>query len=180
MPSFTDFLVVIGMIGLRFGVPALVLAGLAYGLKRLDRRWEAEARDYAARHPEAREVVQPTAPQPAAPRPTAPARTPARTPSVPFVPPPEKERRIQPGVSAGQPGIAVPGQRGGVYPGQPGLSAAPQRPCWDLKSCSETAKAQCAAPQHPDQPCWQARFDAEGQIPEECVQCDVFQRYPMM
>jgi hypothetical protein len=49
-----------------------------------------------------------------------------------------------------------------------------------VKGCNDTSKAQCAAPQHPDKPCWQARFDAEGAIPEDCVGCDIFQRYPMM
>lgn len=160
MPSFADLLLVIGMAVLRFGVPVLVIGLLAYGLKRLDRKWEAEARDYAAQHPEAREAVQPTAPQPTAPRPVMPARTPAptKTPNLPFIiPPVVKDQRIQ-----------------------PGLAAAASSACWDVKGCSPTAKAQCAAPQHPDQPCWQARFDAEGQIPEECVKCDVFQRYPAM
>ena len=49
MPSFTDFMVVIGMIALRFGIPALAIAGIAFLFKRLDRRWEAEAHEYAAK-----------------------------------------------------------------------------------------------------------------------------------
>jgi hypothetical protein len=156
MPNITDLLVVMGMVALRFGVPTLVLAALVYGLKRLDRRWEAEARDYAAKHPEARIPVQPLVPA----RPAVPARQPApsKMPELPFViPPAAKEQRVQ-----------------------PGLAMTAQPACWDVKGCSNDAKSQCAAPAHPDQPCWQARFDAEGQIPEECVRCDVFQRYPMM
>ncbi len=148
MPTFLDFLVVIGMVTLRVGAPALVLVAFILGLKRLDRRWEAEARDYAAKHPEARPAVQPTAP-----RPTAPVRMPAPTPepALPFIiPPAVKEQRVQPGVAMG-------GQQ-------------PLR--------SETKKALCSTPQDGEQPCWQIRFDAEGQIPEECVACDVFQRYP--
>lgn len=153
MPTFLDFLVVIGMVALRFGVPALVLAALVFGLKRLDRRWEAEAHDYAANHPEARPAVQPTAPRPAAPIRTP---APAKEPTLPFVIPPTiKEQRIQPGVMA-EPGVMAGGQ--------------PAR--------GETKKALCSAPQNGEQPCWQVRFNAEGHIPEECVKCDVFQRYP--
>jgi hypothetical protein len=83
---------------------------------------------------------------------------PAPSPELPFIPPPAiPDRRIQPGVSVGQ---AV----------QPGVSA----------KSSRTEKAMCSAPQNADKPCWQVRFDVEGQIPEECVGCDIFQRYPVM
>ena len=43
MIDFTDMLVFAGMLFLRFGVPLLVVIGIGYLLKRLDRRWEAEA-----------------------------------------------------------------------------------------------------------------------------------------
>ena len=43
MINFTDILVVIGMFALRFGVPLAITIGLAYLLKRLDRRWADEA-----------------------------------------------------------------------------------------------------------------------------------------
>ncbi len=153
MPTFLDVLVLIGMATLRVGVPALVLVALVYGLKRLDRRWEAEARDYAAKHPEARPAVQPEAPRPAAPVRTP---APAKEPSLPFViPPPVNEQRIQPGVMA-----------------EPGRAARGQAARGDAK------KALCSAPQNGEIPCWQVRFNAEGHIPEECVNCDVFQRYP--
>jgi hypothetical protein len=59
------------------------------------------------------------------------------------------------------------------------MMAASQH-CWDVKGCSEAAKASCAAPTNPGVPCWQARLDAAGKIPEECVECDIFQRYPSM
>ena len=42
MINFTDMLVFTGMLFLRFGVPLLVVIGIGYLLKRLDRRWEAE------------------------------------------------------------------------------------------------------------------------------------------
>lgn len=171
MPNFVDLLVFFGMVTLRFGAPALVLAGLVYGLKRLDRRWEAEARDYAAKHPEARPTVQPTAPRPAAP---VRMPTPAKEPVAPFVIPPViKDQRIQPGLSAATP-VAPAASSVQAAAAKSAVSAA----CWDMKGCSPAVKSQCAAAQHPDQPCWQSRFDAEGQIPEDCVKCDVFQRYP--
>jgi hypothetical protein len=148
MMNFIDLMAVIGLFLLRVGVPLAITGGLVYLLKRLDRRWEMEAR--AER--KAAKVVEQPAGLPAAPSKRAPS------PELPFVPPPAApDRRIQPGVSAAQ--VA-----------QPGMSAKGSR----------VAKAMCSAPQNPDKPCWQARFEAEGQIPEECVSCDIFQRYPVM
>jgi hypothetical protein len=148
MMNFIDLMAVIGMFLLRVGVPVGITVGLVFLLKRLDRRWEMEAR--AER--KAGKVVEQPVGVPAAPGKRAPS------PELPFVPPPAiPDRRIQPGVSAGQ---AV----------QPGMSP----------KSSRTEKAMCSAPQTADKPCWQVRFDAEGQIPEECVGCDIFQRYPVM
>ena len=157
MINFTDMLVFTGMLFLRFGVPLLVVIGIGYLLKRLDRRWEAEAWAEQAKA-KAAEVPaeQPAVP---APRPAVPARTPVPAPVLPFIPPPVRETpRPQPGMTM----------------------ARTAQPCYDAKGCSDASKAQCAAPQHPEKPCWQARFDAEGAIPEDCVGCDIFQRYPMM
>lgn len=162
MPNFIDFLIFLGMVFLRFGVPLLIVLGIGYLLKRLDRRWEAEAREYAARQAAQQPQVQPKAPRPVE-RPAVPVRTPAEMPQMPFiVPPPVAIRDSQ---------LPLP---------QPGLVATPPQACWDAQKCPADKKAQCAAPQHPEQPCWQARFDAEGHVPEECVNCDIFQRYPMM
>lgn len=155
MPSFLDLLVVIGMAFLRFGVPALVIVAIGYGLKRLDARWEREAREYSAKQPQARKGVQPAAP----------VRKPQPQPQ-PFIPPAVRDSRIQPGVS-----MAVPSQA-------PIRVGSAQQACWDAKKCSPATKAECAAPQHPELPCWQARFEAEGAIPADCAQCDVFKRYP--
>jgi len=159
MINFTDMLVFLGMLFLRFGVPLLIVVGIGYLLKRLDRRWEAEAWAEQRKAKEAGvPAEQPSVPAPA-PRPTVPARTPAPAPVLPFIPPPVRETpRPQPGMTA--------------------TRAA--QPCYDVKGCSDASKAKCAAPQHPEKPCWQARFDAEGAIPEDCVGCDIFQRYPMM
>lgn len=162
MPNFVDFLVFLGMVFLRFGVPLLIVLGIGYLLKQLDQRWEAEAREYAAKQAAQQPGIRPEAPRPVE-RPAVPVRTPAEMPQMPFIIPPPaaiKDTRLP---------LA-----------QPGLMATPPQACWDAKKCSADKKAQCAAPQHPDQPCWQARFDAEGRVPKECVGCDIFQRYPMM
>ena len=44
MLNFTEFLAVAGLFVLRVGIPLLIMVGLVYLLKRLDRRWEADAR----------------------------------------------------------------------------------------------------------------------------------------
>jgi hypothetical protein len=148
MMNFIDLMAVIGMFLLRVGVPAAITVGVVFLLKRLDRRWEIEAR--------AERKAGKVAGQPAG-VPVAPSK-PLPSPELPFIPPPAvPDRRIQPGVSASQ---AV----------QPGLSTKSTR----------AEKALCDAPQNANKPCWQVRFDAEGQIPEECVGCDIFQRYPVM
>ena len=151
MIDFTDMLVLAGMFFLRFGVPLLIVVGIGYLLKRLDRRWEAEAWAEQAKA-KAAEVPaeQPVVP---APRPTVPARTPVPAPVLPFIPPPVRETpRPQPGMM-----VSKASQTGSV-----------------------ASKAKCGASQQSGKPCWQARFDAEGAIPEECVGCDIFQHYPLM
>jgi hypothetical protein len=147
MMSFIDLMAVVGFFLLRVGVPVAITVGVVYLLKRLDRRWEMEAR---AEQRAGKPAVGREAEVPAAPK---------RAPELelPFVPPPAVPDRRQPGVAVG------------VAP-QPGLNARGGRP----------AKAKCDAPQNTGKPCWQTRLDAEGQIPEECVDCDIFQRYPVM
>ncbi len=167
MIDFTDVAVFIGMLFLRIGVPALVVLGVGYLLKRLDARWEAEARAYQAKVASEQPAVQPEAPQPAVPS-RRPGKQPVTPQPLPFIPPQPASKEQRPGLYA-QAGVAA----------SAGLSAAGKQ-CWDEKGCSENKKAKCAAPSHPDQPCWQARFNAEGHVPEECVTCDVFQRYPSM
>jgi hypothetical protein len=156
MLNFMDILAIAGFFALRIGVPLLVMVGIGYLLKRLDRRWEAEARAMQERaQPAERPAV-----RPGATRPGTTVRVPAAPPALPWVPPPAVGRTTVP-----QPGLMA--------------QAAPQ-PCWKAKGCNESQRAACPAPQHPEVPCWQARFDAEGVIPEDCVKCDAFQRYPMM
>jgi len=92
MLDFLDILGLMVMVLLRFGIPLGVMAVAAYFLKRLDARWEAEAR---ASEEAARAAEQPAATQqPAVPaRPAQPAatrqrRAPAPGPLPTFVPPP--------------------------------------------------------------------------------------------
>jgi hypothetical protein len=157
MLSFVDLLAVAGLFALRIGVPIAVTAGLVYLLKRLDRKWEAEARLMQERAREAEKAAVQGIAQggtkvrvPVSPQPT-----------LPWVPPPA----IRPTIAPPQPGL---------------LAAAAPQPCWTAKGCSDEKRAGCAATQHPEVPCWQARFDAEGAIPEQCTDCDIFQRYPKM
>lgn len=184
MIDFTDFAVFVGMMFLRIGVPALVIVALAYGLKRLDRRWEAEARAYqakvAAEQPSEQPAIQPEAPAPQPARGRRPGKQPVTPQPLPFIPPQPASKEQRPGVYAGSGGagtLGVPGTPGIV--GNAAISASGKH-CWDEKNCGESKRANCAAPTHADQPCWQARFNAEGHVPEECVSCDVFQRYPSM
>ncbi len=167
MIDFTDMAVFVGLLFLRVGVPILIVVGVGYLLKRLDRRWEAEARAYQAKV--ASEQPEVPAPQPVAPTPgRRPGKQPATPQPLPFIPPQPVSKEQRPGVYM-QAGIAA----------KPGMPASGKH-CWDEKGCSDSKQASCAAPSHPDQPCWQARLAAEGHIPEECVSCDVFQRYPSM
>ena len=62
MPDFVDFLVFLGLVMVRFGVPLLVVVGGAFLLKRLDRRREAEAHEYAAKQAAAQPEVEPELP----------------------------------------------------------------------------------------------------------------------
>jgi hypothetical protein len=46
--------------------------------------------------------------------------------------------------------------------------------CWDIKRCDATTRAQCAAVQHPDLPCWLA-LQAEGEsVRQECFTCSLY------
>jgi hypothetical protein len=146
MMPIRDILIVAGMFVLRIGIPLVIIAGLAYLLKRLDRRWEEEAR-------RERSVIS-SVPQPA---PAKPGR--------------------KPGTDV--PGLQLPFDPGLRSP-QPAFASAPDRYCWDVKGCSKTQRTRCPAFAHPDLPCWQARFQDEGHMPEHCSACQMFHRYPSM
>lgn len=53
-----------------------------------------------------------------------------------------------------------------------GVMAGP--PCYSLKGCSEAMKAACPAMRQPSVPCWAARQGAEGQLPMECKNCQLY------
>jgi len=147
------------------GVPALVVVALGYGFKRLDQRWEAEAHEYQAQSAGKQPEIRPEMPAPT-PQPALPARKPVKQPQpLPFVPPPAVTKETQLGLYA--------------QPTQPGISA-PSKNNWESKACSSSVRAAFAATGLTDQPCWQVRFKVEGHVPEECVNCDIFQHYPTM
>jgi len=43
--------------------------------------------------------------------------------------------------------------------------------CWDIKRCESTQRAQCAASERPDLPCWLALQAAGDKVREECYTC---------
>ncbi len=47
-------------------------------------------------------------------------------------------------------------------------------PCWSLKGCTEATKAACPATRQPSVPCWAARLNAEGQLPQACQSCQLY------
>ena len=130
MEGQSNVLLIILLFIMRLGIPVLVTVAIAYGLRRLDARWQAEAEAKA----QTKSVV-PQAPQP----------KPARIGN----------------------GITIPLR-------QPVAGAAGQ-PCWSLKGCSELMRANCAAFHQPNVPCWSARMNAEGRLPEGCKDCKVYQ-----
>ena len=104
MDGVRDAAIVIGMFLLRLAVPLAVTFLVAYLLRRLDARWEAEAQ--------------------------------AR---------PEAIRQLE--------------------------AAAPQKPCWEEKGCSQEQRARCPACRLTDIPCWLARLRADNRLPDECPNC---------
>jgi hypothetical protein len=149
MASLMDVLIVIGMFALRIGLPVAVVAGLGYLLKRLDRRWETEARAEQAAQPQPQVQEAPAAPA----RPVRRSGVDVPGPQAPF----------DPGLIRGP---------------QPGIALSDTRHCWDVKRCSAEKVAQCPAFTHSDLPCWQARTKVEHQMPESCFGCEVFKNYP--
>lgn len=114
MDWLPESLIIIGMFLVRLGVPIAITLAVAYFLRRLDARWQAEAWvEWEASQPE------------------------------------EK-------VSA---------------KARPFLTS---EPCWALKGCDETTRANCAATKEPGLPCWLARRRSEGKLPAECYKCELF------
>lgn len=46
--------------------------------------------------------------------------------------------------------------------------------CWDLNHCDATKRAECAAYQHPDLPCWLALQVSGDKVHEQCFSCALY------
>lgn len=150
MDALIDIFAVLGMFFLRLGVPLLLVIGVGYLLRRLDARWEAEAREHANA----------ALPAKAAQRPGT--GLPAQSP-------------IQPGQRPLPAGWPQPQRLPAFASGAPAsVIDTFGQPCWALNGCSETGRQQCPAYQQPGSPCWLARFQAEGKLPEACPQCPIY------
>ncbi len=60
MESLPNMLLLVLMFVLRLGVPLLITVAIAYGLKRLDTRWQAEAENQAEAESTVGAPVQPS------------------------------------------------------------------------------------------------------------------------
>ena len=49
-----------------------------------------------------------------------------------------------------------------------------QRPCWEIKGCSEEKRKNCPASSQANTPCWQVFRTKNGLLREACLGCDVF------
>lgn len=58
---------------------------------------------------------------------------------------------------------------------QAAAAAAPSA-CWEVKGCSEEAKADCPAAKRPDLPCWLAKQLTTGRLSPACEACAMYQR----
>jgi hypothetical protein len=56
---------------------------------------------------------------------------------------------------------------------QPGYAAS-RVPCWDFMGCSEEQRTACPVSQRPNVPCWLTRQLVQGQLPDECVGCQIY------
>jgi hypothetical protein len=56
---------------------------------------------------------------------------------------------------------------------------SPQRPCWELKGCSDEKRKNCPAFSQSNIPCWQVFRTKNGLLREDCLGCDEFKLAPM-
>lgn len=54
-----------------------------------------------------------------------------------------------------------------------------QRPCWELKGCSDEKRRNCPAFAHSNIPCWQVFRTKNELLREDCLGCEVFKFAPM-
>lgn len=51
--------------------------------------------------------------------------------------------------------------------------------CWEAHGCSEEARKKCPAYNNPEIPCWQAFRKANGELKEQCLDCDILRDAPI-
>jgi hypothetical protein len=56
--------------------------------------------------------------------------------------------------------------------------AVSQKPCWEVRGCSEKGKKNCKAYANPNVPCWQTFRNRNGNLREGCLDCSVFHDAP--
>jgi hypothetical protein len=54
------------------------------------------------------------------------------------------------------------------------IPLASERPCWEQRHCLQEKRELCPAYRHPTLPCWLARREVEGALPEPCYRCGIF------
>lgn len=144
MDALLDILVILGLFFLRLGVPLLLVVGVGYLLRRLDARWEAEAREQAG-----------AMPRPVKPEQRPEVGRPDRRPAPAGWPLPQR----------------LPAATGGAYPSVIDVFG---QPCWTINGCDATTRDRCPAYHQPGNPCWLARFQASGHLPDGCSQCPIY------
>lgn len=51
--------------------------------------------------------------------------------------------------------------------------------CWDLQDCPEIKREECVAFQNSGIPCWQHFRNGNGELREDCLECEVFRITPI-
>jgi hypothetical protein len=57
---------------------------------------------------------------------------------------------------------------------EPASFWAGRTPCWDVRHCTTEMQAKCPVFQDGKSPCWQLLRNAQGELKEECLDCNVF------
>ena len=51
--------------------------------------------------------------------------------------------------------------------------------CWELRACAEEERGDCIAFQNPAIPCWQHFRNGNGELREDCLECEIFRITPI-
>ena len=57
--------------------------------------------------------------------------------------------------------------------------STPRTGCWAQRGCEQEDRAKCQA-YGSDIPCWQIFRDERGRLRDQCVNCEVFQKAPLV